>query len=134
MTQKDLAEKAGLPQPNLSNIEKGKQDITVTTLRKIAHALEMRPAEFFEEDDDRKKARLSRPMIEKLAKAIAGKKVSLTEKETAVASLFDDILPGKNKSKVRIQKMRQSWLELRKRLHPEEITALCQRIREMEKL
>ena len=71
-TQKVFSEKAGLPQPNLSNIEKGKQDVTVTTLRRIAHALDVPIREFFEEQNETHKGlRFGRARIEKLARVIA---------------------------------------------------------------
>lgn len=42
MTQKQLAQKSGLTQSNISNIENGTSKPTIDTLRKIADALEKR--------------------------------------------------------------------------------------------
>ena len=47
MTQMELVQKTGIPQPNVSNIERGKQDLTVSTLLKICSALEAHPGDLF---------------------------------------------------------------------------------------
>ncbi len=39
LSQEELAASSGVPRPNLSVIESGKRDLTVTTLRKIARPL-----------------------------------------------------------------------------------------------
>ena len=39
LTQSELAERAGLWQSNLSNIERGRKMPTLPTLRKLAHAM-----------------------------------------------------------------------------------------------
>jgi len=41
ISQKALAEKIGMPSPGLSNIENGKQNVTIRTLCKIAEALDI---------------------------------------------------------------------------------------------
>lgn len=43
LTQAVLAERAGLPRPNLSDIERGKREVTLGTLRALALALAVRP-------------------------------------------------------------------------------------------
>lgn len=136
MTQGELAARAGIPQPNLSNIEKGKQDVTVTTLRKIAYALDVPPREFFEEENKLggHKIKLKRPTIEKLAHALIQGDVSLDANEKQIVTLFREILPGKNKSQLRLKKMHHSWLELKKHLGPEEINTLYERVQELKRL
>ena len=47
MTQADLAEKLSVGQSNLSYIERGKRDVSVSLLAEIAQALKCRPEEFF---------------------------------------------------------------------------------------
>lgn len=135
LSQRELAVKAGLPQPNLSNIEKGKQDLTLTTLRKIAYALGVPLGEFFEAEGPGKNKSfpLSRRVIERLARAIARRDISLSPKEKQVAELFSHILPGKSKHQVRQKKMHQSWLELKKCFRPAEINALYERIQELQR-
>lgn len=43
LTQADLAERAGIPRPNLSSIERGKRDVNLSTLRALAAALGVTP-------------------------------------------------------------------------------------------
>lgn len=47
MTQAELAEKLSVGQSNLSYIERGKRDVSVSLLAEIAQALRCRPEEFF---------------------------------------------------------------------------------------
>lgn len=80
LTQAELARRAGISQPNLSNIEKGKRDLTVSTLARIARALETDVRDFFEgqrqpvrqAEKRRSVSRISltRSRIEMLARAI----------------------------------------------------------------
>ena len=131
-TQKELAQKAGIAQPNLSNIEKGKQDLTVTTLRKIAHGLGAQLSEFFAGEAPQKSPQLSRRVIEKIARAVAKGGVSLTQKERQVAAWLSDVLP--ERKRVPVKKMHQSWMELKRRFHSAQINALYERIREMKRI
>ena len=132
LTQGELARKAGLAQPNLSNIEKGKQDITLTTLRKIGYALGVRLSDFFAESprEGEGRIKLTRPVIEKMAKAIVKGNVPLNHDERQVVGLFRDVLPGDPK-RIRIKRMHQSWLELKKRFHSSGINALYERVQEL---
>lgn len=45
MTQRDLAERSGVPQPSLPAIERGEVNITVETLGRLAQALGVSPAD-----------------------------------------------------------------------------------------
>lgn len=47
LTQKDLAELAGISQPTIAHIEKGTKDPSVTTLSKIANALDIHISTLF---------------------------------------------------------------------------------------
>ena len=47
MTQGELAEKLRVGQSNLSYIERGQRDVSVSLLAEIAEALKCRPEEFF---------------------------------------------------------------------------------------
>jgi transcriptional regulator with XRE-family HTH domain len=132
MTQAELAKKAGIPQPNLSNIEKGKQDLTVTTLRKIAYALETPVAGFFEDEAVHRGTalKLTRPVIERLSRAIAHRDIPLNKEEQQVAEWFQDIMPGKSRKEMRAKKMYRSWFELKKRFSASAIQTICERVRE----
>ena len=47
MTQAELAQKLSVGQSNLSYIERGERDVSVSLLAEIAQALKCRPEEFF---------------------------------------------------------------------------------------
>ena len=133
LTQHQLARSAGIPQPNLSNIEKGKQDLTVTTLRRIAYALEIPVAEFFESNSPEKPLALTRSKIEKIAKAIAGGNVRLTDRERKIVEWFKSILPRQGKKTAKVKTMHQSWMELRKEWSSSEINTLYERVKDAQR-
>lgn len=132
-TQDELARKAGIPQSNLSNIEKGKRDLTLTTLRKIAYGLGIPIREFFESELESKETNLTRPRMEKIAKAIAGVPSSLNQEDQRIVELFREILPKKKSRGVSLKKMYASWLALKRRFSSSEINAIYQRVEEMMK-
>ena len=43
LSQERLAALSDLPRPNLSDIEKGKRDVTLSTIRSLANALNVSP-------------------------------------------------------------------------------------------
>jgi transcriptional regulator with XRE-family HTH domain len=49
MTQLQLAEKSGIPRPNLVAIEQGRRDCTLRTLSRMAQALDLSPGSLLEE-------------------------------------------------------------------------------------
>lgn len=124
MTQAELAAKSRMPQSNLSNIEKGKRDMTVSTLRKIAAALDAEPRDFFEHWEPHPHE-LSRRKIERLAKIVSGKAQPVHPDETELTNHFKNVIPGRGRKYVK--DMNRSWLELRKRLNPSEIASICER-------
>jgi transcriptional regulator with XRE-family HTH domain len=52
MTQDELAREAGVSGMTLSRIERGESEPRASTLRKLAKALEVKPQDLFEEDED----------------------------------------------------------------------------------
>jgi transcriptional regulator with XRE-family HTH domain len=48
MTQEDLAKALSIGQSNLSYIERGKRDVSVSLLAEIAKALKCKPEDFFQ--------------------------------------------------------------------------------------
>ena len=52
MTQEVFAERSGLGQNYLSDLERGKRNPTVVTLWEIAQALDVKPSSLIEEDDE----------------------------------------------------------------------------------
>ena len=125
LTQSELAEKARVPQSNLSDIEKGKRDITVSTLRKIAAGLDAHPRDFFEDEELPKQGQMSRHKIEHLAGIIAGKKAPIHPDEKELAGLFQAVLPKRGRTYV--HDMNKSWLVLRRRFSASEIASIYER-------
>jgi len=131
--QSALAARAGIPQPNLSNIEKGKQDLTVTTLRKIAYALNTDVRCFFEEEATRAKKTMkwTRPRIEKVAAAVLGQKKRLTPEEKVIVELARKNLPLKNRSsRIPARDLHKAWMELRAYFSNGELKGLYERIQD----
>lgn len=131
LTQAELAIKADVPQPNLSNIEKGKQDITVSTLRKIAVAFNIHPAEFFKDFDDVPKPNSGRKQIERIAKQVAAETVPKKGRQDQVVTLYKNILP--HKGRIRVRELQRSWLELKKRFNSQEINSVRERVAEYKR-
>ena len=131
LTQVGLAKKVGIPQPNLSNIEKGKQDITVSTLRKIAVAFNIHPAEFFKDTGEVLQSSLSRQRIEQIAKKIAQKPNPSRHQKDQLVSLYQKVLPYKGR--IRVKELQKSWLELRSKCNSQEINAVQERVAEYKR-
>lgn len=124
-TQAELAQRAGIAQANLSNIEKGKRDLTVSTLVRLAGALEVRPADLIEEAV-LPKFLLTRSQIEMLATAVVNPQIKTSAEIRQLAGLFRELLPanGRGSSK----KIQQAWTKLRQRVSSQEIQGVFRRI------
>ena len=128
LTQRDLTLRSGVPQPNISNIEKGRRDLTVFTLLKLCSALEVRPADVFSEiPPTLKKDSMTRERLERLAKAVWGAAVVLNQNERRTVQLLQNVIPLSKKRKN--QKMiYSSWNELRRKYSDVEIRILTERV------
>jgi transcriptional regulator with XRE-family HTH domain len=133
LTQAALALKTSIPQPNLSNIEKGKQDITVSTLRRISCALEMDLGDFFRNDKRSLKSQglvFSRERTERLVKAVRGYEVPLKSSERKLVELLKQVMPRQNRKFQPARKLYHTWTQLRSGLAPVELKMLIERVRE----
>ena len=79
LSQAALAQKTGIPQPNLSDIERGERDVSLRTLRALAQALDVTPGVLA--DGIAPKANpeqaLSRDQLERIAQAaVEGSRLS----------------------------------------------------------
>ncbi len=129
ITQNELAILAGIPQSNLSNIERGKCDMTVSMLRRIAVALDVAPTYFFADfDDESGKKELSRNEIEKIAKIVAKGAEPSTSKQREITELVKKVIPHSGRK--RMKNLNRSWLELRKRFSAAEISSIYERVEE----
>jgi transcriptional regulator with XRE-family HTH domain len=131
LTQAELAKEAGIPQPNLSNIEKGKQDITVSTLERISIALGVKPSQLMDWEDARalrKKVVLTRRALESLARAVVAPNPGLNFPERRLVELFKQVvwLPAKRVES--FKKAVNAWTELKACLTHQEIKTIHERI------
>ncbi len=131
MTQAELARRTQIPQANISNIEKGKRDITVSTLLRICAALEVSPPALFEEV--RHSISMSRASLERIAKSVFNPRIRLPQPEREVADLLRKQLPPKTYSYLNRREVYQTWLELRSRFSDEEVRALFERVEDARK-
>ena len=129
ITQAELVMRTGTPQSGLSNIERGKNDITVSTLIRICSALEINPAELFQGRVPGKRMAFTRDRIEKIAAASAGKALKLSEQERKVSECLKIVVPL-NKARKSIKSIRRTWNDLRRQYSDTEITILTERARE----
>lgn len=129
LTQAQFARLTGVPQPNLSNIEKGKQDITVGTLRRLAQALDVPITYFFEEPT--LSSQWTRERLEQVAQAIAGHKRSLTSSDREIVKYFQAILPSTRGPKL-IRQTHAAWISLRRTLDRVTIQNILERVRDAQ--
>jgi transcriptional regulator with XRE-family HTH domain len=129
LTQARLAERAGIGQGALSNIEKGRRDFTVSTLVRLCSALGVPVQKVFESGPRSPKRRwITRERVERLARAVWGSAEPLNRKERETARLLGDVVPLGKKAKNQKQILR-AWNELRKRHTNGEIRILTERVR-----
>jgi len=132
LTQHELSRLVDVPQPNLSNIEKGKRDITVGTLQRIAAVLECSMSDFFLEAEKHPEAGgFSRARIEKLAAAIVNGTQKLTGEDGEIVRLFQALRP-QLASQARPGKTYQAWRVLRALLSKQAIQSLQARVHDAE--
>lgn len=133
MTQAELARRAGVPQPNLSNIEKEKHDLTVSTLVKLCVALEADPAGLFKDGPPSPHPAFTRTRVERLARALVeGAREKLSPAEAKIADLLGALLPKPRRRPLPTRKIQQTWIELRERLTGEEIKMLLERVHDAQ--
>ena len=129
ITQAKLAERTGIPQSGLSNIERGKNDITVSTMIRICSALDVNPAELFQGRIPGHKMVFTRDRIERIAAAAAGKTLKLSTDEKSISENLKMIIPL-NRSRKSVKKIQRSWDTLQKQYSEPEIKILTDRVLE----
>jgi transcriptional regulator with XRE-family HTH domain len=73
LTQTQLARAAGVPRPNLSAIERGKREVSLSTLRALALALDIRPGVLADGESPAPPvppSRLTREVLERVVEAV----------------------------------------------------------------
>lgn len=129
VSQTELSRRTGIAQANLSNIENGKQDITVSTLLQICLALGVKPSSVLDTTiRSQSNSRFTRARLEKIAASVVGNlRPSSKEDRQIVHLLRKNMLPGRSR-RISSKEAAIHWANLRKRLTDEEIEALRQRV------
>jgi transcriptional regulator with XRE-family HTH domain len=130
LSQEKLAAMAGIPRPNLSDIEKGKRDVTLSTIRSLANALRVSPGSLVDGKPPRPanwKEDLSRGSMERIASSVAHGRPPEDPAECEVYKLLTEVVScsirsaGTGKKHLPMPSSRSShaWLLLRA-LYPAE--------------
>lgn len=128
LTQQQLANRAGLPRPNLCAIEQGRREVSLTTLRALAIALGVPagtlvegvvpPAHLLPAQ------RLSRSVVERIAHAAAsGRTLADPAERTLVALLRQVLVPGRGHKR----STETAWLTLQASYPREVVQTLTER-------
>ena len=124
LTQADLAEKSGVPRPNLSRIETDKKDVSLQTLRLLAFALGVTPGTLADgippDSALQGTGGLSRRDLEKISQSVhTGRRLSNLRNQAIAENIKVVIAPRlralnpKYKPSFRIgRKVERAWLEL----------------------
>lgn len=128
LTQQQLAERAGLPRPNLCAIEQGHREVSLTTLRALALALQV-PAGVLVEGVAPAVAappaqRLTRSAIERIANAVGTRRQPVDRTEQVLVGLLQAVLTPQRGRK---QAAETAWLTLRAHYPRETLQTLLQR-------
>lgn len=134
LSQEALAQRAEISRPNLSAIERGKREVSLTTLRSLALALGVRPGVLVDGiGPGSQQSRLfPRQALERIADAV-WKGTSLpSDEEKRLADLLRPLLhPRKNLSRGKRFRER-TWLQLKSTCPPELIQVLIEKVRDRE--
>ena len=84
-SQDELARRAGLPRPNLSNIERGAGDVSLRTVRALALALEIHPGALVDGQPPESAMPASREALERIAEAAASQRALRNPREQTLA-------------------------------------------------
>lgn len=106
LSQAELARTSGIPRPNLSVIEQGGRDVTLTTLRRLALALAVAPgilADGLPPPQTFRSPRRgqagpqswTREGLDRLARYLAGEKIRLSRDEKDTAELLKPLVQTK---------------------------------------
>ena len=128
-TQERLASRSGIRQANLSKIERGVQDLTVSTLLRICSSLEVPPAAVFDERPPGKSFVWTRFVLERVAQAVFAPVRGLKKEEKEIVELLKNVVPGVRR-RLSSKRAYQSWYELRQKLPDQEIRSLLERVQD----
>jgi transcriptional regulator with XRE-family HTH domain len=138
LSQEQLARLSNLPRPNVSDIEKGKRDITLSTIRSLANALDVSPGTLVNGEPpgrDNWKKDFSRKSMERIARSVVQGSSPEDPAEHQIYDLLKEILQcglhsARNhhtKLPLPTRKSTRAWLYLRALCSIETINSLVNR-------
>lgn len=131
VSQTDLSRRTGIAQANLSNIEKGKRDITVSTLLQICLALGIQPSTVLDTTvRSRPKARFTRARLEKIAASVVGDLRPAAKEDREIVRLLRKNMGLDRNRRISAKEANLSWANLRQQLADGEIEALRNRVQD----
>ena len=109
LTQAGLAQRSGVPRPNLSLIEQGARDVTVSTVRRLADALGIRAGILVDgiPPSDYPTRRWTREELDRIARGLAGLPVRLSADEKKAAAMIRSLF---EKTRRGVRQQKQSFL------------------------
>ena len=143
LTQDQLARAAGISRPNLSDLERGKRELSLKSLRRLSSALQITPGTLVDGVSPlavKGSTRFDRRSLDRIADAVFGKK-KVTDQEGRVAELLKVLshsrLSVAMKTKPRPigkRRVNAAWAQFKSGLPREIGQALLQRIEDRERL
>lgn len=138
LTQEQLARATGIPRPNLSNLERGKQELSLKTLRLLASVLKVTPGTLVDGISPlavKGPLEFSRQELDRIADASFGDK-KLGGRQAEVVDLLKILASNQISKKSHSGKRRvnAAWLQFKSALPREIVHALIQRIQDRERL
>ena len=141
MSQALLAQKAGVPQPNLSDMERGEKEVSLRTLRALAFALEIQAGLLADGmgPETEKPLVLTRDRLERIARAVSQGKLPTDPQEKQLAKATASLMKGRLRAagfssqtvSPRISKKTEDdWLSMDAVYRMEEIKSLVERVSE----
>ena len=136
LTQKELADRSGITRPNLSAVERGKREVSLTTLRALASALDVMPGILVDGIGPVSGPRpsFSRQDLERIADAV-WKGTSLpSNREAELAGFLRKLLHLQKNLTRGKRSFQRAWLQLRSAYSAEVIQTLVERVRDRQGL
>lgn len=131
MSQPELSRACGLAQANVSHIECGHKDLTVTTLCRIAAALGVGPAQLLASTApphaSNRSAQFMRDDLEAIAQAVTGEKASARPELKPWIRIWKNLIPGAGPT-VPEREVYHAWHELKQSWSREMIESVRKRI------
>lgn len=136
LTQEGLSKRARITRPNLSAIERGRREVSLTTLRALALALDVSPGVLVDgiSPASAQAHVFSRQALERIADAV-WKGIRLkSDREGKLAGLLKPLLhPRKNLSRGK-RSSERTWLQLKSAYPAQMIQTLIEKVRDRERL